>query len=31
CGQLGAAQEVSLLLDDARAAIATPEDKEARP
>ncbi|KKL83723.1 hypothetical protein LCGC14_1971820, partial [marine sediment metagenome] len=25
CGQLGAAQEVSLLLDDARAAIATPE------
>ncbi|KKK97560.1 hypothetical protein LCGC14_2651500, partial [marine sediment metagenome] len=30
CGQLGAAQEVSLLLDDARAAIATPEE-EARP
>ena len=28
CGQRGAAQEVSLLLDDARAAIATPEERE---
>jgi len=28
CGQLGAAQEVSLLLDDARAAIAATPDGE---